>query len=103
MLLVASPLSTSSFKLMVIVFSGRAGDFARDAGCGAVDASTGAGGFTWGAEGDCMAALATGAGVTSGPREGGSSRADESSWGKSGGTGRVTMTVSPASLATPPA
>src|SRR5579884_3075173 len=92
---------------MVMVFSGRAGGFAVDeceAGCAALDGSTGAGGLTWGGEADCMVALATGAGVTSGPREGGSSGADEPSWGKSdGGTGRVTMTVSPASLATPPA
>src|SRR5260370_26855318 len=93
MLFVASPLSISSFRLMVMVLFKRGG-------------SPGAGEFGEAAEdaGSCVEPswfdplkAAEGAGF-SGAIYGGWDGSDGSTW-----TGRVTITVSPASFATPPA
>src|SRR5258708_13927581 len=98
MLFVASPLSISSFRLMVIVLFKRgaspgAGEFAEEAVAASAEDA-----------GSCVepswfdpleAAAGTG---FSAPITGGSDGSHRSSW-----TGRVPITGSPASLATPPA
>src|SRR5712692_7771071 len=98
MLFVASPLSISSLRLMVIVLFKRggstgAGGFAEALETAAVEDAVCCGEPLWA---DPLEA-AVGAG-SSGPIAGGSDGSDGASW-----AGRFTITVSPASLATPPA
>src|SRR5260370_7017895 len=92
MLFVASTLSISSFRLMVIVLFKRGGS----RGAGEFGEAEDAGSRVEPSWFDPLEAAA-GTGFSA-PIAGGSDGSDGSSW-----TGRFTITVSPASLATPPA
>src|SRR5229473_8226783 len=115
-LFVASPLSINSFRLMVIVLFNRGGSFDTEGFATVLDEASRAAGKTVFCEGggfaddpgaeadsvagfDCKVSLGAAAGSgSSGPTTGGSDGSAPASC-----AGRLTITVSPASFATPPA